>query len=242
MRSEDKYYVYEVTFEGETIYVGKGQGSRVNHVLSGKSHNRRLNEYVFRHELLSESLPSVHIVQYFSEESLAFKFEEYLIRDKLPECNIRLCAKPKIKTKAKAKTKISRSKAVKKVKVKEQSKDTLFSLPSNYDNFCRHIEDLYSESEERGCVTNLRSFVYSKQFSPSWEGMLPWITRFLEELPDNRKGNGGHNMDNISREFSLDKVERKKLNNFKTYYKKTKGVPPSEEEVLAKINKIRGVK
>lgn len=61
-------------------------------------------------------------------------------------------------------------------------------------------------------------------------------------IPDNRKGNGGHNMDNTAREFSLDKVERQKLRSFKSYYKKTKGVPPSEEEVLVKINKIRGVK
>lgn len=61
-------------------------------------------------------------------------------------------------------------------------------------------------------------------------------------IPDNREGNGGHNIDKVYQDFSLDKMERKKLNNFKSYYRKTKGYSPSKEIIIDKIRKIRGVK
>ena len=84
-----KYYVYKVFLKDEVIYVGKGQGDRSKHVLSGKSHNVKLNEYYFKHKLLGEMLPFVKKVKYFEEECEALQYETYLIRDLLPDCNIR---------------------------------------------------------------------------------------------------------------------------------------------------------
>jgi len=43
----DNYYVY-AAMDGETVcYVGSGKGSRSNHVNSGKSHSKLLNQHVF---------------------------------------------------------------------------------------------------------------------------------------------------------------------------------------------------
>lgn len=84
------YYVYKVFLKDEVIYVGKGQGSRCNHVLSGKSHNAKLNEYYYRHTLLGDECPVVKKVKYFEDESECLAYEEKLIVEILPECNIRL--------------------------------------------------------------------------------------------------------------------------------------------------------
>lgn len=89
-RMTNKYYVYKVFLKDEVIYVGKGQGGRCQHVLSGRSHNAKLNEYYYRHTLLGEECPVVKKVKYFEDESECLVHEENLILELLPECNIRL--------------------------------------------------------------------------------------------------------------------------------------------------------
>lgn len=39
-------YVYIFEYKKKVLYVGRGKGSRINHVLSKKSHNCYLNEFV----------------------------------------------------------------------------------------------------------------------------------------------------------------------------------------------------
>lgn len=86
-----KFYVYKVFLKEEVVYIGKGQGSRCSHVLSGKSHNAKLNEYYYRHTLLGDECPVVKKVKYFENEDECLAHEEKLILELLPECNIRLC-------------------------------------------------------------------------------------------------------------------------------------------------------
>ena len=81
------YYVYKVIVDNRLVYVGKGKGSRLNHVTSGSSHNSKLNEYYFRYKLLNETEPLVHIVKEFIYEGSALRYEKFLIRKYLPECN-----------------------------------------------------------------------------------------------------------------------------------------------------------
>jgi len=73
-----KFYVYKVYHEGRIIYVGKGSGARGDHVLSGCSKNKILNEYYFRHTLLGEALPTL-VKEYVAGESSALKLEHELI-------------------------------------------------------------------------------------------------------------------------------------------------------------------
>lgn len=40
------FYVYVFKYRGVALYVGRGRGSRINHVLSGCSHNKALNAFV----------------------------------------------------------------------------------------------------------------------------------------------------------------------------------------------------
>lgn len=40
------YYVYVLKYRNKNLYVGYGKGDRINHVLSGTSHNKALNTFV----------------------------------------------------------------------------------------------------------------------------------------------------------------------------------------------------
>lgn len=40
------YYVYVLKYRNKTLYVGYGKGDRIDHVLSGTSHNKALNTFV----------------------------------------------------------------------------------------------------------------------------------------------------------------------------------------------------
>lgn len=57
-------------------------------------------------------------------------------------------------------------------------------------------------------------------------------------IPDNRENNGGLNKDILAKKFNLDKKESAKFRNFKSYFRKTKGREPTEEECNTKINNI----
>lgn len=54
--NEEKHFVYVVTDTSnkwnDIVYIGSGQGTRYRHVLSGTSHNRKLNEMFFNKEEL----------------------------------------------------------------------------------------------------------------------------------------------------------------------------------------------
>ena len=68
------YYVYVCRVDGEVTYVGKGKGDRWKHCLSGKSHNRKLNEAV----ILGKDV-SVDFVKKGLSESEALTLESALI-------------------------------------------------------------------------------------------------------------------------------------------------------------------
>ena len=46
MKELKDYYVYQLNYRGAPLYVGYGRGDRINHVLSGVSHNKALNTFV----------------------------------------------------------------------------------------------------------------------------------------------------------------------------------------------------
>ena len=68
------HYVYVCKVDGEAAYIGKGKGDRWRHCLSGKSHNRKLNEAV----ILGKDV-SVEIVKRGMSESEALSLEKSLI-------------------------------------------------------------------------------------------------------------------------------------------------------------------
>lgn len=68
------YYVYVCKVDGEVAYIGKGKGDRWKHCLSGKSHNRKLNEAV----ILGKNV-SVDFVKRGMSESEALTLEKSLI-------------------------------------------------------------------------------------------------------------------------------------------------------------------
>jgi len=83
---ENKYYVYTVSVDNEVVYVGKGKNDRAEHVTSGCSHNKGLNELYFRHKLLGEDLPLVEIYSSVSE-NVALAEEHLLVKRYNPRCN-----------------------------------------------------------------------------------------------------------------------------------------------------------
>tara|TARA_R110000851_G_scaffold331643_2_gene506130 strand:- start:144 stop:674 length:531 start_codon:yes stop_codon:yes gene_type:complete len=85
--SKYRYYVYHVTRRGIIVYVGKGQGDRHKHALSGKSHNVKLNTLWMRYILLEDVKPEVHIVQHFRTEDEAYYCEKKHISIYQPSCN-----------------------------------------------------------------------------------------------------------------------------------------------------------
>lgn len=187
-----KFYVYKVFLKDEVIYVGKGQGSRCQHVLSGKSHNAKLNEYYYRHTLLGDECPVVKKVKYFEDDELALKYESYLIRDLLPDCNIR-GAKDKFQCKSKPKAR--KKPNVEKVKqpVQEETiEDNLINLPDTYEEFYKHMEGLYESYLENSVAKEpqpLKWFCYGKMDGKMWQPYLEFLKRMFDELDLEHKQN-----------------------------------------------------
>jgi len=75
-------YVYIVRRAGELVYIGKGTGSRFNHVTSGTSHCYDLN----RHHFLGDIL-DIEIYKDSLEEDDSLILEESLIRELKPKYN-----------------------------------------------------------------------------------------------------------------------------------------------------------
>lgn len=59
-------------------------------------------------------------------------------------------------------------------------------------------------------------------------------------IPDNRENNGGHNKDTLTKAYGLTKKQNQSFRSWKTYFKKSKGVDPTEEQCITKINKLKG--
>ncbi len=199
-KMNNKYYVYKVFLNKEVIYVGKGQGSRSSHVLSGKSHNSKLNEYYFRHKLLGEDLPFVKKVRFFEEEEEALNYETYLIKDLLPDCNVRGTKIKKEIGRKRGKKTQKRKDTVKKFKItKEVTKkvpkvqeDVTIDLPDNYEDFYQHMESLYKDYIKQSSSENphpLKWFCYSKKVGKRWQKYIPYLDKMFSELDKEDKLN-----------------------------------------------------
>lgn len=184
----------------EVIYVGKGQGSRSNHVLSGKSHNAKLNEYYYKHVLLGEDLPFVKKVRFFDEEDEALRYETYLIKDLLPDCNVRGTKNKKETRRERGKKTQKRKDIVKKAKITKEvvqkvtkvQEDVTIDLPDNYKDFYQHMESLYDEYINQSSSDNphpLKWFCYSKKVGKMWQKYIPYLDKMFSELDKEDKLN-----------------------------------------------------
>jgi hypothetical protein len=241
----EQYYVYEVKIGDEVVYVGKGRGDRYLHATSGKSHNFKLNRFYFEHLLLSNPLPTVEIVAHFHNETRALKYEKFLISHHLPECNIRGKVLPEVSKPLKVgKVKVKPTK-VKKVKyvVEDDCQDDVFISPIPEDiigleYYVKERYEDYLQGTTSDCPSSFRTFIKALIKI----GKYSHVTHHLEvlwlSLPDNRQSNGGHNKSSLIEDLNLPEKDRKKFNNWKSYFRKTKEREPTEEECLVKLNKL----
>lgn len=95
---EDKYYVYVVKYRGIIVYIGHGCGDRINHVSSGTSSSRQLNELYFRKVHLNDEPVTCEKVNTNLTKQKAMKIEESLIRKHNPLCNTFGKSKKHVKT------------------------------------------------------------------------------------------------------------------------------------------------
>ena len=184
-----KYYVYRVLLEGEVVYVGKGSGNRVNHVLSGCSHNSKINEAYFRNKLLGEPAMTVEIVEYFTTSKEALKAESVLVKTLNPDYNIFRC------TDAEA---LSLTKDI-----------------TNYEDFVYYIKGCYQDYSEQSSSNkphNLKWYVYSKLNSPVWSKYSSFLEKCYEELVDStddlRSSNKGRPRKSIPDMLKMTGIER----------------------------------
>jgi hypothetical protein len=47
MTAAKDYYVYAAKHDGRVLYIGSGRQARIDHVNSGRSHNREINRHFF---------------------------------------------------------------------------------------------------------------------------------------------------------------------------------------------------
>lgn len=88
-QNKNKFYIYKVYHNEEIIYVGKGQGNRYQHVLSGASHNKHLNKLYYECLRESTSFPEV-ILEYCDSEEESVDKEHHLIYTLKPRYNTQL--------------------------------------------------------------------------------------------------------------------------------------------------------
>lgn len=81
------YYVYEVKYCGFSAYIGSGCGTRYQHVRSGKSHNKILNEIRLRYDLLGEPNMTVNIIKECKTKQNSLNAEKALIKKLKPMFN-----------------------------------------------------------------------------------------------------------------------------------------------------------
>jgi len=73
------YYVYEVYYCGILAYIGQGQGDRLDHVHSGRSHNKLLNEVYYRNQIFGEPKVEVQIRKRYRTRKEALSAEKHWI-------------------------------------------------------------------------------------------------------------------------------------------------------------------
>ena len=225
----DSYYVYTVSMGEEIIYVGKGKDDRFKHVLSGKSHNFKLNKFYFEHLLLSKPLPVVEIVEYFPNEIKALKYEKFLISEYLPECNIR----GKVNHSAENLLKVFKD---------DYSYDSFISpVPDDMIGLESYVKERYEDYLQGTWVLSpksLRTFIKDLTRSSKYSNVIEHLESLWSELPDMRKDNGGHNKDEFSLRYDLDEKETRCVRNRKSYLI-SNGKDTTEEDLIKTLNKFR---
>lgn len=198
----EQYYVYIVTLVDEIVYIGKGQGSRVNHVLSGKSHNKFINEAYYRSTLLGEPMMEVEISQWFSKEKAALSYENRLIKENKPKFNV-------------AGNILHKDSQL-------YLKDFV-NIPNSYEDFKVYIQTCYSEYLLMSEAENphpLKWYVYGKLISDSWLEYYDMLKDYFNELTvvyeDKRKTNKGRPTKSFPSMFGMNTCERKAFYNMQT--------------------------
>ncbi len=194
---EKEFYVYEVRLKGELVYVGKGTGRRFNHVLSGRSHNRHINETYFKSTLLGEPPLEVDIIKWFDCSDEALAYESDLINTHKPDFNIR--GNGSVKPPSKKKAVISR--------VKNPNPPTgrnplwpkdHYNVPDDYDCFKVYFNGCYEDYLSKSVAENphpLKWYVYGKLISDGWihyhDMLSDYYKELTEDYEDKRKNNKG---------------------------------------------------
>lgn len=81
-----EYYVYQFKYKGEILYVGSGKKDRINHVLSGTSNSKYLNQFtLFGYD---EELAIVEKVKTRLTQEKSLELEYKLIREIRPIFNL----------------------------------------------------------------------------------------------------------------------------------------------------------
>lgn len=205
-----EYYVYTVTHENDIVYVGKGTGKRLEHVLSGKSHNYGLNDLYFKNKYLNTSLPLVSIVKYFESSTEALAYEKYLIYEHMPIFNV-YCKPQQVCKEDNGDNLIEES--------LDFSRDTYVNpIPLDKDELLIYLQERYSEYLRQTLVqypNSFKSFIKSKTKSSKWLVVKDIIHGIWESLPDMTRENGGHNKSDFAIKYSLSEKERECINNRK---------------------------
>jgi|TARA_A100001391_G_scaffold141360_1_gene99224 hypothetical protein len=186
---KDKYYVYKVTLEGRVVYVGKGSGTRINHVSSGCSHNSKINEAYFRSKLLGEPPLKVEIITYLETSKEALAEESRLIKELDPDYNTFRCSDSEA---------LSVNKNI-----------------TSYESFVEYIQECYKaylESTTSSNPHNLKWYVYSKLNSTVWEGYSNFLQNYYSELrnstKDSRVNNKGRPRKSFPDKLGMNSSER----------------------------------
>ena len=228
----EQYYVYIVTLVDEIVYVGKGQGRRFNHVLSGKSHNKYINEAYYRSTLLGEPMMEVEIGQWFSSSEDALKHEAGLIREHRPVFNVAGNGDVRVPKK--------KSKRQNPLPLKKETKLTpplkphfwpkgFTDIPEGYEEFKDYMKDRYEEYLVLSQAENphpLKWYIYGKLISDAWINYYTMLEDYFNELTevyeDRRKGNTGRPRKSFRGIFDMSESQR---NAFYKWQRKVVGFP-----------------
>lgn len=91
MRMSEEYIVYEVLYEGRTVYIGSGLPGRELHAKSGCSHNAGLNKLFFT----DPDNMIVNIIREGLTRDESLEAEKGFIQATEPEFNIALTSRRK---------------------------------------------------------------------------------------------------------------------------------------------------
>lgn len=214
----EQHYVYIVTLKDEIVYVGKGQGRRINHVLSGSSHNKYINEAYYRSTLLGEPSMEVEIDSYFYSSEDALKCEAALIRKHKPPFNVVGNIKLPNKNKPKNITGFC-----------DNNQETLLypniatDIPCDYEDFKVYMKSCYEEYLELSQAEKphpLKWYIYGKLISDAWINSYSLLEDYFKELTegyeDKRSSNTGRPRTSFPSKLNMNEKERKAFYNMQT--------------------------